>query len=257
MPMRELRRLIRSFAPYDIPLLLEGEESTGKRLVAEVIHSLSQYRTGPFVSLDCAALPEMMLAVELFGCEPGFCVGLAQVLPGKVELARDGTLLLEHVEMIPAWIQGRLLQIFETRSVERMGGVESVPIHVRIMASTTGCLSQTAPGQSHNGLIDYLSGGMPLKVPPLRERAGDIGLLGCHFLAQATRESGKRIEGFSHAALAALEAYTWPGNLRELNRAIRLAASTADRIITPKHVPLYARHASPQRAGSGGAVRRP
>lgn len=264
MPMRELRCLIRSFAPYDIPLLLEGEESTGKRLVAEVIHSLSRYRTGPFVSLDCAALPEMMLAVELFGCEPGFCVGLAQVLPGKVELvlpgkvelARDGTLLLEHVEMIPAWIQGRLLQIFETRSVERMGGVESVPVHVRIMASTTGCLSQTAPGQSYNGLIDYLSGGVPLKVPPLRERAGDISLLGCHFLAQANRESGKRIEGFSHAALAALEAYSWPGNLRELNRAIRSAASTADRIITPEHVPLYARYASPQCAGSGGAAHR-
>nr|MBI3611606.1 sigma-54-dependent Fis family transcriptional regulator [Nitrospirota bacterium] len=255
--MRELRRLIRSFAPYDIPLLLEGEEGTGKRLVAEVIHSLSQYRTGPFVSLDCAALPEMMLAVELFGCEPGFFVGLAQVLPGKVELARDGTLLLEHVEMIPAWIQGRLLQTFATRSVERMGGVESVPVHVRIMASTTGCLSQTAPGQSHNGLIDYLSGGVPLKAPPLRERAGDISLLSCHFLAQATRESGKRIEGFSRAALAALESYAWPGNLRELNRAIRLAASTADRIITPKHIPLYARYASPQRAGSGGAARRP
>jgi len=256
MPMWELRRLIRSFAPYDMPLLLEGEESTGKRLVAEVIHSLSPYRMGSFVTLDCASLSAMMLAIELFGCEPGCCAGLAQVLPGKVELARDGTLLLEHVEMIPTWIQGRLLQILETSSVERMGGAESIPVHVRIVASTTGCPSQTATGWRQKGLIDYLSGGVPLKVPPLRERTGDISLLSHHFLAQANRESGKQIEGFSPAALAALEAYAWPGNLRELNAAIRSAVSTADRIITPKHVPLYARIASSQRAGSGGIAHR-
>ncbi len=238
-PMRAVRRLIRAYAPYDVPLLLEGEEGTGKRFVAQIVHSLSPYRTGPFIAVDCSACSDMMLAVELFGCAPGFGVGSAQALPGKVELAWGGTLLLERVETLPMWIQKRLLQIVETRSVARMGGGGSTPVHVRLLASTTACLNRPAPGQNRIGPIDYLSGGFPLKLPPLRERHSDIGLLRGHFLALANRELGKQVEGFSAAACAALDTYPWPGNLRELSGAIRSAVLAADRVIVPGHLPPY------------------
>nr|MBI3613412.1 sigma-54-dependent Fis family transcriptional regulator [Nitrospirota bacterium] len=239
-PMRALRRLMYAYAPYDVPLLLEGEEGTGKRFVAQIVHSLSPYRRGPFIAVDCSALSDMMLAVELFGCAPGFCVGLAQALPGKMELARGGTLLLEHVEILPMWIQKRLLQIVETRSVTRMGmgGEASIPVHVRILASTTACPNRPAPGQSQIGLTDYLSGGFPLKLPPLRERRGDISLLSGHFLTMANRELGKQVEGFSPVARTALEAYSWPGNLRELYSVVQSAVLAADRRIRPEQLPL-------------------
>jgi DNA-binding NtrC family response regulator len=209
--------------------------------VAEIVHGLSRFRRGPFIAVDCAAFPEMMLAVELFGCAPGLRVELPHGLPGKLELARGGTLLIEHVEQMPRWIQGRLLRFLETGLVERMGGTGAVPVQVRIMASTTGCLSDTASGR--RSLIDDLCGGIPLKVPPLRQRGDDIELLSLHFLGRANREFGKQIQGFSPAARALLEAYTWPGNLRELNGAIRSAALAADRVITSDHFPSVLREA--------------
>lgn len=251
-PMQELRRLMRSYAPYDVPLLLEGEEGTGKRFVAQIVHSLSPYRRGPLIVVDCAACSDMMLAVELFGCDAGFCPGLAQALPGKVELAGGGTLLLEHVEMLPMWIQKRLLQMVKTKSVARMGmgGEEAIPVHARIIASTTNGLNRPASGQSRQSrqsqqsqqsqidLTDCLSGGFPLKLPPLRARRGDIGLLSGHFLAMANRELGKQVEGFSPSARAALEAYSWPGNLRELYSVVQSGVLAADRRVRPEQLPL-------------------
>lgn len=237
-PMRALRRLMCAYAPYDVPLLLEGEESTGKRLVAQIVHSLSPYRAGPFIAVDCSAWSDMMLAIELFGCAPGFGRGLAQALPGKVELAWGGTLLLEHTERLPMWIQKRLLQIVETGSVARMGGGGTVPVHVRIIASTTICLGRPASGQSRIGLTDYFSGGFPLRLPPLRERRSDIRLLSGHFLALANRELGKQIAGFSSEARAALDAYSWPGNLQELRGVVQSAVLEADWRIGPEQLPL-------------------
>ena len=238
-PMRALRRLIHAFAPYDVPLLLEGEEGTGKRLVAQIVHRLSPYRTGPFIAVDCSGLSDMMLAVELFGCEVGFCSGLAQILPGKLELARGGSLLLERIELMPNWVQGRLRQALKTQSMERLGGLKPVSVQVRIMAASTDCLSQTVSGRRHQGLMDFLYGGVPLQVPPLRERAGDIDRLSHHFLGQANCEFGKQIKGFTPAARALLEAYAWPGNLRELSGAVRSAVLASDRVIVPGHLPPH------------------
>ncbi|TAJ10374.1 MAG: sigma-54-dependent Fis family transcriptional regulator [Nitrospirae bacterium] len=237
-PMRALRRLMHSYAPYDVPLLLEGEEGTGKRLVAQIIHGLSPYRTGSFIAVDCSALSDMMLAVELFGCEAGFCSGLAQSLPGKLELAWGGSLLLERIELMPNWVQGRLLRVLKTKSMERLGGIKPFSVYVRIMAATTGCLSRTTAGERHKDLMNCLSGGIPLRIPPLRERRGDISLLSYHFLAMANGELGKQVEGFSPAARAALEAYSWPGNLRELYGVVQSAVLAADRRIRPEQLPL-------------------
>lgn len=237
-PMRALRRLMHAYAPYDVPLLLEGEDGTGKRLVAQIVHSLSPFRTGPFIAIDCSACSDLMLAVELFGCEAGFCPGLAQTLPGKLEVARGGSVLLEHAELMPNWVKGRLLQVLKTKSGERLGGSTPFPVQVRIMAATTGGVSQLARGHTERGLLDYLCGGFPLKLPPLRERRGDIRLLCDHVLAVANRELGKQVEGFRPAARAALDAYSWPGNLRELYGVVRSAVLVADRWVRAEQLRL-------------------
>lgn len=238
VPMQELRRLMHAYAPYDVPLLLEGEEGTGKRFVAQIVHGLSPYRRGPCIVVDCSACSDMMLAVELFGCEAGFCPDLAQSLPGKMEMARGGSLLLERIELMPTWVQGRLLRVLKTKSMERLGGIKPFPMHVRIMAATTGGLSWTTAGRSHKDLMNCLSGGISLRVPPLRERRGDISLLSCHFLATANGELGTQVAGFSPAARAALEAYAWPGNLRELYGVVRSAVLVADRRVRPEQLSL-------------------
>lgn len=240
--MRALRRQIHRFAPYNIPLLVEGEESTGKRLVAEVIHNLSPYRDGPFIAVDCAALSEMMLAIELFGCEPGFCTQFSQGLPGKVEFAMGGTLLLEHIEVMPKWVQGRLLRLLEDQAVERLGSSASAAVYLRTIASTVDGCDQGEPGEGGcRDLLDRLCSGFSLKVPPLRDRGDDVVLLSHHFLAQLNKALGKQGKSFSPAALTVLETYSWPGNLRELGAVIRSAVLIADRIIAPQHLPLYLR----------------
>lgn len=247
-PMQALRRLIHAFAPYDVPLLLEGEESTGKRLVAEVVHGLSLYRHGPFIAVDCAALPEMLLAVELFGCAPDICAHYVSGFPGKVELARGGTLFLEHLEMMPKWAQARLFRVLEDHAVERMGGSASVPVSARIIGSVVGCGNRDeTSGLRSRALLDRLGGGFVLKVPPLRDRGRDVSLLSQHFLAHANWTEGKQIEGFSPAALTALEAYTWPGNLRELQAVIGAAMQRADRLILPEHLSLPLQRNQPRR----------
>lgn len=234
--MQAVRRLVRSFAPYDTPLLLQGEDSTGKRLAAEVIHNLSPARSGPFVAVDCAALVDMMLAIELFGCEPGLFGGAPDGLVGRLEEAHGGTLLLERIERMPGWVQGRLLQVLERRAVERLGGFRLREVRVRLLASTTAVEPDRQARQGHTRLRDHLSGGMPLRLPPLRERGRDIGLLARHFLKRAGGDLGKPLEGFSRPALACLERHPWLGNLRELDEVVRAAAHAADRIVTPEHL---------------------
>ena len=173
-PMQALQRLIHRFAPYDTPLLLEGEESTGKRLVAEIIHGLSPYQSGLFASLDCAALPEMVLAIELFGCAPGFHANLPQGLPGKLELLQGGTLLLEHVGLMPRWVQSRLTKVLESRMLERLGGRAVIPVHVRVMASTTVELCEHRPDSLiHEALFDHLLKHGLYKPPGDAENAVD------------------------------------------------------------------------------------
>lgn len=236
--MQTVRRLVRSFAPYGMPLLLQGEESTGKRLAAEVIHSLSPARRGPFVAVDCAALVDMMLAIELFGCEPGLFGGAPDGVVGKLEQAHGGTLLLERVERMPAWVQGRLLQVLERGLAERLGGAEPREVRVRLLAATTAVSPSQGAWQGRKTLRDHLSGGETIRLPPLRERGRDVWLLARHFLQLAGRDLGKPTDGFSRPALSLLERHPWPGNLRELEETVRAAARAADRIVTPEHLRL-------------------
>lgn len=233
-----LRTLIHGFAPYDVPILIQGEKSTGKRLVAEVIHSLSPYRDGVFVALDCRALAEGLLGIELFGAAPSLSARCPQGLPGILEQAAGGTVCLEHIEYMPGWVVSRLVRTLETHTLERLGEQTGRPVQARMIAART--IEQgpvTARGMNQDMLLDCVGGGFPLILPPLRERGSDIVLLSRHFLDQANRECGTRVRGFSEAALAMLEAYDWPGNLLDLQTVIQAAALAAGRLITPAHFP--------------------
>lgn len=239
-PIEAVRKSIRHFAPYDVPMLIQGEEGTGRRLVAEIIHSLSPYREGLFLALDCAALAEGLLGLGLFGGDPGFRARLPQGLPGFLEQASGGTVFLAHIEHMPDWILSRLVRTLETGAVERLGEAMPRPVQVRVIIARTlgpGTFPPPPRGRKWERGLDRLSGGFPLTLPPLRERAGDLPSLSRHFLEQANRELGSQVRGVSAAALALLEAYPWPGNLRELEAVIRAAASIATRRIRPEHLP--------------------
>lgn len=237
-PIEAARTLIRHFAPHDVPILIQGEEGTGKRLVAEIIHSLSPYREGLFLALDCAALAEGLLGLGLFGGDPGLSTGFPQGPRGFLEQASGGTVFLAHIEHMPDWTLSRLVQTLNTRAVERLGEAMPRPVQIRVIAAQTlGPGTFPRRGKKWEKELDRLSGGFPLTLPPLRERTGDLPSLSRHFLEQANRELGSQVRGVSAAALARLEAYPWPGNLRELEAVIRAAASVATRRILPEHLP--------------------
>lgn len=226
--MHTLRRLVSAFAPYDVPLLIVGEAGTGTRRIAEFVHRRSERRDGPFMVVDAATLSGERLPLELFGCGHGRCDCW---LPGVKDMGQGGTVLLAHAECLPTWGLRRLVWALDRR---RTGFEEpdAEPLNVRVIATLTG----GADWHKHEEpcrqvLLDRLSGGMPLLVPPLRERGGDIVLLARQYLAQANRELGKEVRGFTAAALAALETYPWPGNLQELSDRVRSAVLAASHLI--------------------------
>lgn len=235
--IHQLRRLVRRLAPYDVPVLLTGEPGTGKGLLAEVIHGLSPFRNGPFLIVNSADLPETELAVKLFGCEPGVW-GAMERRRGLLEFADGGTLLLEHVDAVPRWMQSRLLRFCETCLVERLGGGDGIPVRVRLIATITEGIDRLAANcPISSALQDALDGSYPLALPPLRERRDDIRLLSEFFLACANREFTKRVCGFTRDALAMLQAYAWPGNVEELRQCVRFSVWQAHRLITVAHLP--------------------
>lgn len=253
--MAAVRALIRRVAPHDLPILIEGERGTGKRLVAEIIHSLSPFREGGLAVVECAALADELLGLALFGAVPGLCARCPQGLSGILERAAGGTLFLRGGESMPAWMVHRLVQTVERRALERLGESMARPLRARLLVARTLARGPARAGEEVSGArLDRLSGGFPLTLPPLRERREDVGPLSWHFLDGVNRECGTRVRGFSAPALARLAAYDWPGNLRELRGVVRLAAQRAGRVILPEHLP--ARLRGPVQARQGEEPRR-
>lgn len=253
--IHRLRRLVRRLAPSDVPMLLTGEPGTGKRLLAEVIHGLSPFRQGPFLMVNGADRSEMELAVTLFGCEPGVW-GAKESRRGLLELAHGGSLLLDHVDAMPRWMQSRLLRFRETGLVERLGGEQAIPVRVRLMATITDGADRSAPtGPLAGALQDALDGSYPLAVPPLRERKDDVRLLSELFLTRANCEFAKQVRGFTGAAFAMLQAYAWPGNVEELRQCVRFSVWRADRFITVGHLPPHIRGFEPVASCNGTSSR--
>jgi len=235
--MDELRRFIAQVAPYDVTILIRGESGTGKELVAHAIHGQSKRRRGPFIPLDCAALPETLVESELFGHERGAFTGATQRRLGRFELAHGGTLFLDEIGNLPLSTQMKLLRVLEDRAITRLGGRGQIPIDVRIVAAThVNFEDALREGRFREDLYHRLNE-FTIHVPPLRERAEDLGQLVEHFLGRIGEELGKPVTGVTAEALEALRAYPWPGNVRELRNALKRAAVLAEGPVTLRDLP--------------------
>jgi two-component system response regulator HydG len=214
---------LRQAGPTSATVLLTGESGTGKELAARMLHELSPRAGSPFVPINCAAIPETILESELFGYERGAFTGAAGRKEGRFERAHGGTLFLDEVgEMTPS-VQVKLLRVLQDGVVERLGGTQPVQVDVRLVAATNKDLaSEVKAGRFREDLF-YRLNVVGIRMPALRDRREDVPLLASAFLRRLAEKHGKVIEGFTPAALAALEAYDWPGNVRELEHAVERA----------------------------------
>ena len=231
-------RMVEKVSPSNATVLLLGETGTGKELFARAVHRLSSRRGGPFVAINCAAIPDSLLEAELFGYEKGAYTGAHKQTKGKIELAVNGSLLLDEIGDMPLTLQAKLLRFFEERVVERIGGRELIPVDVRIICAT----HQDLPALIRDGRfredLFYRISEVSIRLPPLRERAGDAVTLARHFLEQAASRHGRTVRGFTAKALKAIAECPWPGNVRELENTVNSAVIMADE----KQIGLEALH---------------
>lgn len=221
--MLNICRTVEKVAPADATTLLLGESGTGKELIARALHELSPRGKGPCVAINCAAIPETLLESELFGYEKGAFTGAAKQTPGKIESAHGGTLFLDEVGDLPMPLQAKLLRFLQERVVEHLGGRKEIPVDVRVVCATHRDLQALIAAGDFREDLYYRISEISIRIPPLREREGDVLLLARHFLDQIARHENRTLGGFSQDALTAMEGYAWPGNVRELKNRIKRA----------------------------------
>jgi transcriptional regulator with PAS, ATPase and Fis domain len=225
-------------APTETTVLLTGESGTGKEVVARLIHRGSPRRTGPFVALNCAALPEQLLESELFGHERGAFTG-AQGHPGKIAQAAGGVLFLDEVAEMSPSVQAKFLRVLQEREYQRLGSVRTLHADVRVLAATNRDLKAAIGRGTFREDLYYRLAVFDIQLPPLRERTDDIQLLVDAFLESAARSVGRPAAGISEEARARLREYSWPGNVRELRNVIERAVILCEGgLITKEHLPL-------------------
>jgi len=223
--IRELETRIGRVAGTNACCLIRGESGSGKELVARAVHTSSPRKDGPFICLNCAALPETLLESELFGHEKGSFTGATEKKVGKFEAAHRGTIFLDEIGEMAVGAQAKLLRVLEGHPFERVGGGAAVKVDVRVVAATNQPLEEAVrEGRFRRDLFFRLQV-VELRVPPLRERKSDVPLLAEHFLRRFVRETGRRVRGFTPAALAKMEEYHWPGNVRELRNVVERAVA--------------------------------
>ncbi len=226
--MQRICRLARLVAPRDTAVLIVGETGTGKELVASGIHSLSRRSKGPFVVVNCAAIPESLLEAELFGFTRGAFTGAFQSRLGRIHAAHGGTLLLDEVGELPLGMQAKLLRFVQEHEVQRLGSTDVFRVNVRLIASTNADLMQRVREKQFREDLYYRLSVFPLDLSPLRERTGDTLPLARHFLDGFCRESGVAPKTFTPEAANLLQCYHWPGNVRELQHAVERAFVLAE-----------------------------
>jgi DNA-binding NtrC family response regulator len=226
--MLDIFEQVRRFAACDVPVLITGESGTGKELAARAIHERSGRSQGPYVALNCAAVPPTLIASELFGYEKGSFTGANGRKHGHIEHAHRGTLFLDEIGDMPIDLQGLLLRFLQEGEILRVGGRDPIKVDVRVVAATNVRLREAiAAGRLREDLY-YRLNVLTLHLPALRERDGDVEVLATYFLRQIARELGRDLQGFTAAAMAAMLAYPWPGNVRELIAILRRAAVLAN-----------------------------
>jgi two-component system, NtrC family, response regulator HydG len=229
---RRMMTLVEQVADSSATILIQGESGTGKELVARTIHDRSARRNGPFVAVNCAALPETLLESELFGYEKGAFTGAAGRKEGRFELASAGTLFLDEVADLSLVTQPKILRVLQEGEFERLGGTRTLQVDVRIVAATNRDLSDMVKDKRFREDLYYRLNVITVRVPPLREHPEDIRLLAQHYLRVYSAKNGRKLEAFSNEAIARLESYAWPGNVRELENLVERSVLLArkDRI---------------------------
>jgi DNA-binding NtrC family response regulator len=237
--LRHVLQQLHRAAATDATVLLEGESGTGKELFARGLHAFSPRAEGPFVAINCAAIPETLLETELFGHEKGAFTGAVARKPGRFELAHRGTLFLDEIGDLPLALQAKILRALEEKRFERVGGTQSLHVDVRVVAATNRNLKQRVAERQFREDLFFRLSVFPIQIPPLRERTRDVVILARHFVDRFCRDLNKKALTLSSAALDELNSYPWPGNVRELQNCIERAVILCDaETIQPRHLNL-------------------
>src|SRR5213078_4152024 len=226
--LRQVSQQLHRAAGTDTTVLLEGESGTGKELFARALHALSARNDGPFVAINCAAIPETLLETELFGHEKGAFTGASQRKPGRFEMAHRGTLFLDEIGDLPLGLQAKILRALEERRFERVGGTVALHVDVRIVAATNKGLRASVAARVFREDLYFRLSVFPITIPPLRDRPDDIPILARAFVERFCREMKKKVATLSPSALQELQRYPWPGNVRELQNSMERTVILAD-----------------------------
>jgi DNA-binding NtrC family response regulator len=256
--MLELDRIVRAVAPKDVGITLIGESGVGKEVIARRVHELSHRRSGPFLPINCAAIPESLFESELFGHERGAFTGASERVRGKVEASAEGTLFLDEIGEMQLNVKAKLLRFLENRKFMRVGGSTKISIDTRLVCATLRPLEHEIQAGRFRADLFYRIQGVSLVVPPLRERRADIAPLLYQFIVELSAKHSVRPPKVSRAALAVLAGYEWPGNVRELRNVIELLCLLhPGRRVYPSHLPAALQRQPPVSAEPSDAVAPP
>jgi DNA-binding NtrC family response regulator len=236
--MQRVFELVQKVAPSNASVVIHGESGTGKEVVARAIHNLSPRKDKPFVALNCSAIPATLIESELFGYERGAFTGADQRRLGNFELAHNGTLFLDEIGELPLELQAKFLRVLEERKIRRLGGRSEVEVDVRVLCATNRDLKQESQRGRFREDLYFRLHVFTVGLPPLKERREDIPLLVQHFVEKFNGETGKHVHGVAPGAMAVLQAYGWPGNIRELRNTVERAMILVDGdVIGEEHLP--------------------
>ena len=255
--MRRLERVVRTIAPKDVMITLVGESGTGKEVLARRVHELSKRSGGPFVPINCAAIPEQLFESELFGHEKGAFTGASERVRGKIEAAAGGTLFLDEIGEMPVGAQAKLLRFLEGRRFMRVGGSKKISVDARLVCATLHSLQDEVKAGRFRADLFYRIQGISLQVPPLRDRRADIMPLVRAFVADFAERHDVKPPRIGRAAAAALRSYDWPGNVRELRNVVEMFTLLREgRVVRAGDLPDALRaHDAPSHAGEAMEVR--
>jgi DNA-binding NtrC family response regulator len=247
--MQRVAELVNKVAPSNASVVISGESGTGKEVVARAIHNLSPRRERPFLALNCSAIPGTLIESELFGYERGAFTGADQRRLGSFELAHNGTLFLDEIGELPLELQAKFLRVLEERRIRRLGGRSEVEVDVRVICATNRDLKQEIQRGRFREDLYFRLHVFSILLPTLRERREDIPLLVHHFIEKYNAETGKRVQGLAPSAMAVLQGYAWPGNIRELRNTVERAMILVDGdVIGEEHLPPDMQASRPEAA---------